>query len=230
MTEKFTKLENDIFTIGGHNYRLVVLSPVPFQKHISDTKDVMAGMVRMERREIYFSSCLSSRRGFRFMLFSVESTKDIFTSLLGDSTPENEPSLLSLQQESNLTDVLRGLHERAARAGVLLKGTAIEIPTNEEEPDDDYAYLELATGGLPPVALVGGSGFTFPIRSGLPCGVLPEWFTRLQSLDWSAGDVLNFYTEVKHGGVRAFHNSLREGQAMECLPNEMVLIQLQFIS
>ena len=249
----------DNIKIGARNYSITAYLPdtaaytrvVPEENGdgaVNDTGEVgFVGNARFPRRELTGALYYRPNLFFRLLLFSLETFDESISYICDPEKLTQDRFFLNLKESSTPLDILLGLHERAAQADLMLKALLLEIPLEDlsaegssetgaagngeqdEEDFDPYGVVNILAAGLPPMVLITEGQMTFPVRSGLPAGVLPNWFTEMQSVDWRPGDELNFYTEARTTmSLREFHEYLLANRNPEELPPDMALFKLAF--
>lgn len=168
-------------------------------------------------RSIYF---LKSAERLRIALVSLQTS--------GDGKAAVETRLLS---SGRISEVMAAFHRKAVECGCILRGGVFEIRAEEpdEEPDGP-GLLHAVTAGLPAAVLIRGGEFLFPLRAGIPGGIVTDWAAQSQSLEYQKGDSLYLFTDSQEEaflGNMHEHLKQHEGGSLR-LPDDMVLLQLDF--
>lgn len=130
-----------------------------------------------------------------------------------------------------ISEVLAALHKKAVESSSILRCGIFEIRADEPEEEPDAPGLVHAiTAGLPAAVLIRQGEFLFPLRAGIPGGIVSDWTAQSQSLEYKSGDSLYLFTDSQEesflGGI---HEHLRAHQGGSLrLPDDMVLLRLDF--
>ncbi len=220
--------------LGGQTYQISAISPRDsvLVKTREPERSKLLIRHRDGARELTSFSYYRPEKIFRTILMSVSSLGDEAPNFTNDDNIEEDETYVALREDKPAQEILARLDERAREKSFLLRAHLLEIAPDPVE--DDFAFIQIFASGLAPIVLIGRQGFSFPVRSGLPGGYLPEWFTEQQSMDWARGDELNVYTEAPDSdsgdSLREFHDLLRNRRIITRLPWEMVLLRLSYIA
>lgn len=222
-------------SVAGHEYQVRGYVPVTSETFHQEEGDAtcFATHLLLPGREIAGFFFYKPQQRLRLLVLAAQYQQTQAGPLVDSQRLGDDVVLSGLTGDEDGLKVMEALHQRARKLEITLKASLLEIVA-DEEPEPDVAMLNVFAAGLPPIVLMGSSGFSFPLRSGLPAGVLPDWFTQRQSLEWSPGEELNLHTDLpgerSGNALRRFHDSLRHGDPMKELPAEMVLMKLRFVS
>jgi hypothetical protein len=132
-------------------------------------------------------------------------------------------------ESPRLADVIASVHKVAFEKGGILRAGVYEL-REDEAPGEVPGLFHAVTAGLPPPLLIRGGEFTFPLRSGIPAGIVSEWVSQTQSMEWHAGDALYLYTDsAEVEASHDFHEYLRahKGGSLQ-IPEDMIVFRIEF--
>ena len=226
---------NDIH-LAGHTYRVVGYLPRAAATFLSSADGSVRFLAELssDTREVAGCCWYVPDRLLRVLVLSCEQNGPRMRRMVNTDRLAEDVVLADVMSEAPPDVILRKLHERAAALQLSMRATLLEIDGRSDEADEEFAILNAFTAGLPPLVLIGEAGFSFPVRSGLPAGVLPEWFSVRQKMEWQRGEQIFCHTDLpgsKSGAaLRAFHDVLKDGARLTELPDDLVLIKVQFSS
>ncbi len=220
--------------LGAHRYSVLGFLPRDTEVFQDSTPELVRFVAdRLDaRREI--AGCLLYRpdRLLRILLFSCEQNGPEMRRMMDPTRLAEDVVLSDMTTQSEPEVILARLHERARMLLLSVRATLLEIDGRGDDAEENIAVISVFTAGLPPLVHIGPSGFSFPVRSGLPAGVLPEWFTMKQKMEWSPGEQVNCHTDLPGAitgeTLRAFHDLLRTQAPMRELPDDMVVLRIRF--
>ena len=222
--------------LAGHTYSIVGYMPqatAVFQSSAGGPVSFLAE-IAVGNREMVGCCRYDPGKKLRVLVFSCEQNGPEMHRLIRSDRLDEDAVLVDLSSPAHAETILRRLHERAAALQLSLRATLLEIEGESDESDDDFAVINAFTAGLPPLVLIGEAGFSFPVRSGLPAGILPEWFTQEQKLEWQRGEQLFCHTDLPGSNsgtaLRSFHNLLKKGAYPTELPDDLVMLRVRFLT
>ncbi len=154
-------------------------------------------------------------------------------ALISLQTPAGSAAALDARmlKTGRISEVLGVVHKKAVESGSILRCGIFEIRAVEpdEEPDAP-GLMHAITAGLPAAVLIREGEFLFPLRAGIPGGIVSDWTAQSQSLEYKSGDSLYLFTDSQEeaflGGIHE-HLKSHAGGSLR-LPDDMVLLRLDF--
>jgi len=140
-----------------------------------------------------------------------------------------EQEVCAALESGRISEVLPHLHKRAVESGGILRAGAFELRA-DEAAGEVPGLVHAVTAGLPAPVLIRAGAFSFPLRSGIPGGIVAEWFSQTQVMEWDAGDTLYLFTDTSSEQILSgFHEYLKDhdGGPLD-LPDDMILFRLEF--
>ncbi len=167
---------------------------------------------------------LKTDERIRILLVSLETPGQAARS---DLLPEDRA--FETLSTSKLSEVIALLHKLALEAGGILRAGVYEV-REDEAPGEVPGLFHAVTAGLPPPLLIRDGEFSFPLRSGIPAGIVSEWMSQTQSMEWHEGDALYVHTDTADSQTpQDFHEYLRShaGDSLQ-IPEDMILFRIEF--
>lgn len=217
---KPSRLHSGIPDLHIHLYAgaLSLQEDLAFQK----TEDLSLQISRGEfTRSIHF---LKEPERIRIALISLQTAAG---STAGSATALDAQML----KTGRISEVLGVVHKKALESGSILRCAIFEIRAEEPDEEPDAPGLVHAiTAGLPAAVLIRQGEFLFPLRAGIPGGIVSDWAAQSQSLEYKSGDSLYLFTDSQEeaflGGMHE-HLKAHAGGSLR-LPDDMVLLRLDF--
>lgn len=178
-------------------------------------------------------SLVISRGEFTRSIHFLKEPDRIRIALISFQTAAGASAAVDAQilKAGRISEVLAAVHKKAVSTESILRGAVFEIRAEEpdEEPDSP-GLVHAVTAGLPAAVLIREGEFLFPLRAGIPGGIVSDWAAQSQSMEYKKGDILYLFTDSQEeaflGGIHE-HLKAHAGGTLH-LPDDMVLLQLDF--
>ncbi|MBL8019149.1 MAG: SpoIIE family protein phosphatase [Leptospirales bacterium] len=167
----------------------------------------------------------------RLVLISLQHSPELSGKPLDSRRVFSDEEVYSAMSQGRIAEVLPVLHRIAADNGEILRACTFELRA-EEKAGEIPGLAHAVSAGLPAPILLREGEISFPLRAGIPGGIVAEWVSQTQTMEWHPGDVLYFYTDT---GNDKLHPDFREyikssGSGPLTLPEDMILLRVEFLA
>ncbi|MCE9596705.1 MAG: serine/threonine-protein phosphatase [Spirochaetia bacterium] len=165
----------------------------------------------------------------RLAMISLQHSAELSGKALESRRIFTEEEVYSALAQGRIAEVLPPLHRIAADNGEILRASAFEFRT-EEQAGEIPGLGHAVSAGLPAPILVRDGEISFPLRAGIPGGIVAEWVSQTQTMEWQPGDALYLYTDTMDEKMYPdFRDYIKQnGTGQLTLPKDMILLRLEF--